>query len=288
MLGRHLVGIGIALVIVCSPTFAQIKSVETLKSAKQVIEKSAEFIVENGKTIILSTTMQNPKPIVIDKKTYPWIPHPSNLERKIAILAIPYHSKPSVVALENGVEVQIVQGDYKKESIQVSNDKAKPSPKNQERIHKERQEANAIYSNYSQKRLWDSAFMLPMQSKITSSYGNARVFNGEIKSYHSGTDFRAAVGTEIFASNRGRVVIAKERFLAGGSVVLDHGEGVFSMYYHCSAIKVKVGDIVEKGALIALSGATGRVSGPHLHFGILVRGVQVDPLDFIAQVNRLF
>ncbi|QOQ97962.1 M23 family metallopeptidase [Helicobacter winghamensis] len=276
--------VGIGMVFVLLSIFAQANT----DKLKQAMGKNAEFVVENGKTIILSTTIRNPKPIVIDKKTYSWIPHPSNLERKIVILAIPYYSKPSVVVLENGERVEVVQGSYKKESIQVSPSKAKPNPKNQERIKKEREEANAIYNNYSQKRLWDSTFMLPMQSKITSSYGNARVFNGEIKSYHSGTDFRAAIGTEIFASNRGKVVIAKDRFLAGGSVVLDHGEGVFSMYYHCSAIKVKVGEIVEKGDLIAFSGATGRVSGPHLHFGILVRGVQVDPLDFIAQVNGLF
>lgn len=276
--------VGIGMVFVLLSIFAQANT----GKLKQAMGKNAEFVVENGKTIILSTTIRNPKPIVIDKKTYFWIPHPSNLERKIVILAIPYYSKSSVVVLENGERVEVVQGSYKKESIQVSPSKAKPNPKNQERIKKEREEANAIYNNYSQKRLWDSTFMLPMQSKITSSYGNARVFNGEIKSYHSGTDFRAAIGTEIFASNRGKVVIAKDRFLAGGSVVLDHGEGVFSMYYHCSAIKVKVGEIVEKGDLIAFSGATGRVSGPHLHFGILVRGVQVDPLDFIAQVNGLF
>lgn len=276
--------VGIGMVFVLLSIFAQANT----DKLKQAMGKNAEFVVENGKTIILSTTIRNPKPIVIDKKTYSWIPHPSNLERKIVILAIPYYSKPSVVVLENGERVEVVQGSYKKESIQVSPSKAKPNPKNQERIKKEREEANAIYNNYSQKRLWDSTFMLPMQSKITSSYGNARVFNGEIKSYHSGTDFRAVIGTEIFASNRGKVVIAKDRFLAGGSVVLDHGEGVFSMYYHCSVIKVKVGEIVEKGDLIAFSGATGRVSGPHLHFGILVRGVQVDPLDFIAQVNGLF
>ena len=276
--------VGIGMVFVLLSIFAQANT----DKLKQAMGKNAEFVVENGKTIILSTTIRNPKPIVIDKKTYSWIPHPSNLERKIVILAIPYYSKSSVVVLENGERVEVVQGSYKKESIQVSPSKAKPNPKNQERIKKEREEANAIYNNYSQKRLWDSTFMLPMQSKITSSYGNARVFNGEIKSYHSGTDFRAAIGTEIFASNRGKVVIAKDRFLAGGSVVLDHGEGVFSMYYHCSVIKVKVGEIVEKGDLIAFSGATGRVSGPHLHFGILVRGVQVDPLDFIAQVNGLF
>ncbi|TLD83474.1 M23 family metallopeptidase [Helicobacter sp. MIT 11-5569] len=259
-----------------------------LKAVEQQTEKNPEFVVENGKTIILSTKLANPKPIVVNKKTYHWVTHPNDTTRKIAILAIPYYTKPSLVRLENGDAVEIVQGNYKKEAIQASPSKVKPNPKNQERIKKERDEANAIYSNYSQTRLWDSAFAYPMQSKITSAYGNARTFNGEVKSYHSGTDFRAAIGTEIFASNRGKVVIAKNRFLAGGSVVLDHGEGVFSMYYHCSEIKVQVGQIVEKGDLIALSGATGRVSGPHLHFGILVRGAQVDPLDFITQVNGLF
>lgn len=249
---------------------------------------SPKFQVENGKTIILSTQLTNPKPIVINKKTYAWIPHPSEAGKKIAILSIPYHTKPNSIVLESGASVEVVQGNYKREKIQVSPSKAKPNPKNQERIKKEREEANKIYSNYSQKRLWDSAFILPMDSKITSTYGNARVFNEEVKSYHSGTDFRAQIGTEIRASNRGKVVIAKNRFLAGGSVVLDHGEGIFSMYYHCSEIRVKVGDIIEKGDLIALSGATGRVSGPHLHFGILVRGAQVDPLDFITQVNALF
>ena len=247
-----------------------------------------KFQVENGKTIILSTGLANPKPIVINKRTYAWIPHPSEVGKKIAILSIPYHTKPNSITLESGASVEVVQGNYKREKIQVSQSKAKPNPKNQERIKREREEANKIYSNYSQKRLWDSAFIFPMESKITSTYGNARVFNEEVRSYHSGTDFRAQIGTEIRASNRGKVVIAKERFLAGGSVVLDHGEGIFSMYYHCSEMKVEVGQIVEKGDLIALSGATGRVSGPHLHFGILVRGAQVDPLDFIAQVNALF
>lgn len=248
----------------------------------------ATFQVENGKTIILSTKAQNPKPIKINQKTYSWIPHPTDKSQKIAILSIPYRTPVSTIPLENGASIQVVAGNYTKEQIQASPNKVKPNPKNQERIKQEREEANQIYSNYSQERLWDSVFIYPMQSVITSPFGSARVFNNELKSYHSGTDFRAKIGTEIYASNRGKVVIAKNRFLAGGSVVLDHGEGIFSMYYHCSELKVGVGQIVEKGDLIALSGATGRVSGPHLHFGILVRGAQVDPLDFIAQANALF
>ncbi|MDD6055370.1 MAG: M23 family metallopeptidase [Helicobacter sp.] len=249
---------------------------------------SSNLTIENGKTLILSTKEKSPAPIKLGQRSYKWLNHPTNKDEKIAILAIPYREKLESQAIFEDKTIKIIAGNYKKEAITAQPSKVKPNPQNQARIKKERDEANKIYSNYSQTRLWDSSFILPMESKITSAYGNARTFNGEVKSYHSGTDFRAAVGKEIKATNRGKVVISKDRFLAGGSIVLDHGEGIFSMYYHCSKLLVKEGDIVEKGDIVALSGASGRVSGPHLHFGILVRGAQIDPLDFITQVNALF
>ncbi|MFR8441736.1 MAG: M23 family metallopeptidase, partial [Campylobacter sp.] len=128
---------------------------------------------------------------------------------------------------------------------------------------------------------------LPLNSKITSAFGNARTFNGELKSYHSGTDYRAAVGTGVRAANDGVVVIAKDRYYAGGSVVIDHGGGIYSQYYHLSEIKVALGDHVHKGDEIALSGESGRVSGPHLHFGIAINGVSVNPLSFVAKFNEV-
>ncbi|HEF3953264.1 TPA: M23 family metallopeptidase, partial [Campylobacter jejuni] len=103
-----------------------------------------------------------------------------------------------------------------------------------------------------------------------------------------GTDFRAATGTPIYAANSGIVKIAKDRYFAGNSVVIDHGFGIYSQYYHLSKIDVKVGQKIKKGELIGLSGASGRVSGPHLHFGILAGGKQVDPLDFVSKFNAIF
>lgn len=111
------------------------------------------------------------------------------------------------------------------------------------------------------------------------------MFNNTLKSYHSGTDFRAAIGTPIKAINDGIVKISKDRFYAGGSVVIDHGAGIYSQYYHLSKMNVKVGDIVKKGDIVGLSGDTGRVSGPHLHFGIMVNNNQVNPLNFIETIN---
>ena len=251
-------------------------------------KKLAENAAYNGTTFIAKTTKANPQPLKLDKKTFYWLPHPKDSKTKIAIIPINYYTKAQNANLGEGVSLEIVDGNYKKETITITNtEKVKPNPKNQERIKRERDEANQIYSRYDSKRYWTLPFVMPMESKITSQYGTARMFNGEIKSYHGGTDFRAAIGTPIYASNDGVVVIAKDRFLAGGSVVISHGEGIFSMYYHCSELKVKVGDKVKKGDLVALSGASGRVSGPHLHFGFFVNGTQVDPLDFIAKMNAL-
>ncbi len=262
-------------------------------------EITQEWVVENGKTLILvrkSQSLQSANAslsasldegVSVGQRKYFWIPHPQNRNKEILLLSIPYYTKEQSIGLQDGEILRISKGDYRFEQINVDSSKAKPNEANQQRIKEEREEANKIYGIYSRGHLWDKPFIHPTKSKITSEYGSARVFNGEIRSYHSGTDFRAAIGTPIYASNSGKVVIAKERFLAGKSVVIDHGEGIFSMYYHCSEIKVKVSDRVERGELIALSGNSGRVSGPHLHFGILVRGVQVDPLDFIARINAI-
>lgn len=232
---------------------------------------------------------KNPQEIRINNKVFPWVLHPKDSNKKIAFVVINYRSALENLRLNNDFSIKIVQGAYKREKITITDTtKTKPNKAASDRIAKEFAEVNAIYRTYTKKRYWNKPFMLPLNSVITSPFGSARVFNNEIKSFHGGTDFRAAIGTPIQASNDGVVVIAKDRFLAGKSVVIDHGEGVFSMYYHCSDIKVKLGERVQKGQVVALSGDTGRVSGAHLHFGMLVNGVQVDPIDFINKVNALF
>ena len=124
------------------------------------LETNESLSVENGKTIILTTTDKNPQPVHLHKKTYQWISHPQDANKKIAILSIPYYTNPSKIVLDDGTEIEILQGNYKKEKIQVSQQKAKPNAKNQERIKKERDEANKIYSNYEKchyKPIWKCA-----------------------------------------------------------------------------------------------------------------------------------
>jgi murein DD-endopeptidase MepM/ murein hydrolase activator NlpD len=121
--------------------------------------------------------------------------------------------------------------------------------------------------------------VLPIDSKVTSIYGTKRTFNGEMRSFHQGLDLRAKTGTPVRAPAGGTVVLAKDLFFTGNTVILDHGYGIFTIYAHMSKLGVKKGEKVNVKQQLGLSGATGRASGPHLHWGAQVNKSKVNPLE---------
>ena len=250
--------------------------------------------ITNGKVSLLEFDAKKAKALLWDKKNIPLLEHPTNSQKKIAFLPISYYHETPInleYITHQGTQtmhLDFVPGAYAKEVLRVEPSKVSPPKEVQARIKQELAEAKAIYNTTTPKRFWHSPFEIPLNSAITSAYGNARVFNTTLQSYHSGVDFKAATGTPIMASNDGKVVLVKDRYYAGGSVIVDHGEGIYSVYYHLSAFQVRVGDVIKKGDIVGLSGSTGRVTGPHLHFGFMVQGVGVDPLDFISKVKTLF
>lgn len=253
------------------------------------ISATTPHIAYNGTAYIFTTNEANPKPLKFGEKKIAWLSHPAKEGEKIAIVSVPYRANVGKIALSNMLSLKIKSAPYKQEKITITDtSKVRPNKAQQKRVADELQEANAIYRTTTPKRLWSERFALPMESVITSHYGNARMFNNELRSYHAGTDFRASIGTPIRAINDGKVALAKERFMSGNSVIIDHGEGIYSAYFHCSELKVAVGEVVKKGQIIALSGDTGRVSGAHLHFTIMAQGVSVDSLHFISTINALF
>lgn len=156
------------------------------------------------------------------------------------------------------------------------------SPENSERAARESREIAEIYSRITPERYWSEPFQVPIPGATGGrNFGHRRVFNGQPRNPHSGADLSAATGTPIRAANRGRVVLAKELFFSGNAVFLDHGQGVFTVYLHLSEIQVAPGDMVERGALVGLAGATGRVTGPHLHWGVRVLDARVDPFSLL-------
>ena len=133
--------------------------------------------------------------------------------------------------------------------------------------------------------MWTDLFARPVSEANNSAFGSRSVFNGEARSPHSGADFLSPAGTPVHAPNRGRVVLAKELYFSGNTVILDHGLGLFSLIAHLSVIDVAAGDTVTAGQVVGKVGATVRVTGPHLHWAVRLGGARVDPLSLLATLG---
>ena len=157
-----------------------------------------------------------------------------------------------------------------------------PPPAEEARIERERLLLNRILSAISPRHLWDEGFERPADGAVISVFGVRSVYNGEARAPHRGIDFRGAAGTPVRAPARGVVVLAAPLYFSGSTVVLDHGLGVFSMLAHLSRIDVKPGTIVVGGDVVGAIGATGRVTGPHLHWTLRIGAAAVDPLSILA------
>jgi murein DD-endopeptidase MepM/ murein hydrolase activator NlpD len=256
--------------------------------------------ISNGATALLEFDKEEDvvyEKIKFKKKYFNIYENPLDENKLYVLLPISYYqklgdNKVKLFIKERGVakiqliDITIKQGDYKKEKIQVTKSKVNPKKKYSKRIFKEYQEAIKLYGSSTKYSFLKSPFILPLDSFITSDFGKARIYNDTLKGYHGGTDFRARVPTPIKATNDGRVVLVKDRFYSGGTVVIDHGQGIYSCYFHMSKFFVEAGERIGRGEIIGLSGKSGRVTGPHLHFAFRVGGIQVDPLQFIKLMNE--
>ena len=176
--------------------------------------------------------------------------------------------------------------NYPKERLRVAKSKVFYSKEDIKRIIKEKEIKRKIYINSSNMYLFNKPFQVPLDSYITSHYGNQRLFNNKKKSQHLGNDLRAGVGKPIPAANRGKVVYTGNLFFSGNIVVIDHGMEIFSVYGHLSKILATEGSIVNQGDIVGLAGATGRVSGPHLHWGVKINGSWIDGFSLVEASKK--
>src|SRR5260370_12435994 len=182
--------------------------------------------------------------------------------------------------------VTVRKGRFATEKLQVGKQFVEPSPEQIRRADEERQKLRDIFDRVTPERLWDGKFRIPLDGVTTgSNFARRRILNGNPGSPHAGVDFPAATGTAGRATQRGRVALAEELFFAGNTVVLDHGLGIYSFYGHLSEIGVKAGDALETGAVLGKVGATGRVTGPHLHWGLTVERARVNPLLLVKLLS---
>lgn len=185
------------------------------------------------------------------------------------------------------VMVAVAKGQFATEKLQVEKQFVEPSPEQVKRANDERQKLRDIFDRVTPERLWDGPFRIPLDGVTTgSNFGKRRILNGNPGSPHGGMDLPGTTGTPVHAAQRGRVALAEELFFSGNTVVMDHGLGIYTLYAHLSEIDVKTGDSLETGAVLGKVGATGRVTGPHLHWGLTVERARVNPLLLVKLMGN--
>jgi murein DD-endopeptidase MepM/ murein hydrolase activator NlpD len=199
-----------------------------------------------------------------------------------------YELSVSAIA-ENGERAEcsatlaVRAGKFATESLTVQKQFVEPNEQQAQRAVAEQEKLRRIFDHITPEKLWHGPFRTPLTGVRGTNFGKRRILNGQPRSPHTGADFPAPTGTPIHATQSGRVVLAEELYFSGNTVIIDHGLGIYSLYGHLSATDVAVGDDVKAGAVIGKVGATGRVTGPHLHWGVTVNKARVNPIQLVAQ-----
>jgi murein DD-endopeptidase MepM/ murein hydrolase activator NlpD len=221
------------------------------------------------------------------------IPYTRQGNTWISVVGIDLDTKPGAypgeirVTKNGAVEAReavlnVKEVNFPVEHLKVAEQYVELSPENSERALREAKIIEDIHKTVSGGAMWREPFVVPIAGREGSNFGKRRVFNGESRNPHAGADLRATTGTPIRSANRGKVVLARNLFFTGNTVIVDHGLGVYTLYAHLSRMDVKENAIVERAQVIGLAGATGRVTGPHLHWGSRVQNSRVDPYSLIS------
>jgi murein DD-endopeptidase MepM/ murein hydrolase activator NlpD len=189
-------------------------------------------------------------------------------------LKVYYEGKPEAVV---ALEISVRPRQFPVEELSLPEKMVTPPAELLARIGEERKAAQRVYDSSASEALWLPPFERPVEGAPSGNFGRRRILNGKPKSPHSGEDYKAGLGTEVSAVARGKVGMARDLYYSGKTILLDHGGGLVSQYFHLDRMSVQEGQVVERGEAIGHVGATGRVTGPHLHFGIRLHGMRLDP-----------
>jgi murein DD-endopeptidase MepM/ murein hydrolase activator NlpD len=257
---------------------------------------------------LLSVILMSSKPLTEIKGTWDghelpfWVARQwgkGTTEHQEALLGVDLEKAPSTYELalsgkttdgtpfDCKASVTVTPGHFATESLHVAKQFAEPDEEQTKRANAERERLRAIFDQITPQPLWKGGFRKPLDIPSTGgNFGKRRILNGIPGSPHSGIDFPAPTGTPIHAAQAGKVVLAEELYFSGNTVVIDHGLGIYTFYGHLSEIGVKVGDELQSGHVLGKVGATGRVTGPHLHWGLYVNHARVNGLDILRILGQ--
>ena len=253
--------------------------------------------VQPGEVVVLSISPRSPSGSVRVQAFGKELIAYEDGDRWRAIIGIDLGTKPGnyPVHVESGVpgglahatyELRVEPKTFRTRRLTVDEAFVTPPASEVPRIEREAAMLAATYNASSAMRLWTMPFARPVPHEANSAFGTRSILNGKRRSDHGGADFLSPAGTPVGAPNGGRVVLAQNLYFSGNTVVIDHGLGVVSMLAHLSRIDVQPGDLVKAGQPLGLVGATGRVTGPHLHWAVRVNNARVDPLSLLAMLGR--
>lgn len=203
------------------------------------------------------------------------------------VFGIPLSVPLGILQLQSStgpINIEVKPFKYAEQRLNVKNqDYLNPNQEQLDRYSQEAKEQNSVYSSFSPAQWKDfPKFIRPTAGKFSNSFGRKRFFNGEERAPHSGLDIPAPIGQKVVAPAAGKVVATGNYFFNGNTVMIDHGQGLISMFCHLSKINVEKGQILKQGELLGLVGKTGRVTGPHLHWGMSLNNARVDPQLFLS------
>ena len=201
--------------------------------------------------------------------------------RWVAVVGIPLQAMPGteLLRVEGAASpaFAVLAKDYPTQALTVAPKHVDLSKQDLARYEKEKVRIERVLGTWSETVPATLRFLAPVAGVRSSSFGSRRVFNGQSRNPHTGMDIAAPAGAEVAAPADGRVIETYEYFFNGKTVIVDHGEGLLSLYCHLSRIDVKPGEAIRRGTVLGLVGSTGRATGPHLHFGVMLNRAWVDP-----------
>ena len=237
-------------------------------------------------------------PAKLESLSGTWLTHQltfsynSSTKTWFALAGVPFETKPGKYSIElkgeraatktplNFTRTFIVaRASYPQIKVTLTVEKkfTEPNPEQQQQVEESKKIKQDYLNRVTADREWDGNFAAPANAAISDVYGSQRIFNGKAQREHQGLDFRVPTGTPVAAMNQGTVLLARFLYFEGNCVVIDHGQGLLTLYFHLSEFKVKEGDSVKRGQEIGLSGGTGRATGPHLHVAVRWQGTYLDP-----------
>ncbi len=175
------------------------------------------------------------------------------------------------------MNVLVVKEKFHVEHLKLPKEKVDLDEKALARWKAEQEQVKVALADDSRLKLWQGGFLEPVGGKRTGIFGSVRIMNGQARNPHNGEDIGAPMGTDVLATNDGVVRLTVDHIFSGRGVYVDHGLGFYSMYFHLSEVSVKEGDLVKAGQVVGKVGATGRATGPHLHWGVKLNGARVNP-----------